>query len=184
MNLPCEVILDLIPLCKDNVASDESCHFVEKHIAKCTSCRHEYESIESVVNSNTPMPDEKQFLRKLRLNILKLQGILLIVGAVLGVSMTFSINMFYNFLLMPVVGLLSFRVFRRKFYMAPAFVFVLSIISNCIYGMFSDGYNLTEFKEAFVSWAIYSAIYASLVFIGWCIGWLLHYAFSSDKNSF
>lgn len=180
MNLPCDVILDLIPLCNDGVASAESCRLVKEHIKECTSCRKEYESIESSIIPEIPMSDEKHFLQKLRLNAFKLQGILLIAGAVLGVSMTFSINMFYNFLLMPMVGILAFSVFRQRFYIAPALVFILSMISNGIFGVFGEGLGIKAFVATFVSWLIYSAIYAFLVLIGWCIGWLLYYAFSKE----
>lgn len=183
MKLPCEVIMDLIPLCKDGVASDESCRLVKEHIAVCSSCLKEYESMEGSVILESSMPDEKEFLQKLRRSVFKLQGVLLVGGAVLGVSMTFSMKVFYNFLLMPIVGILAFFVFSQRFYIAPALVFILSIISNTIYGLFGEKLGLTAFGAAFASWIMYSVIYALLVQTGWCIGWLLDYAFGKDTNN-
>lgn len=173
--------MDLIPLCKDGVASAESCHLVEQHIAQCESCCNEYEGATGATVPGTGVPNEQELLRKLRRNALKIQGLLLIGGAVLGVSMTFSINVFLNFLLMPTVGALSFFVFRRRVYIAMSLIFALSLVSNTIYGVVGDGLRMTTLRAVFSSWIAYSAIYAFLVLIGWCIAWLLHYAFTSNQ---
>ena len=37
--MTCEVIRDLLPLCADGVASDESRAAVEEHIRTCAACR-------------------------------------------------------------------------------------------------------------------------------------------------
>lgn len=183
MNLPCEVIMDLIPLCKDGVASAESCRLVEEHVATCNLCLEEYKSIGDAHVLDTPTLEEKQFLKKLRKSTLKFQGILLVGGAILGVSMTFSSNVFYNFLLMPVVGIIAYSVFGQKFHIAPSLVCILSIISNVIYGVFGERLGLTAIAAAFASWIIYSFIYAFLVLVGWSIGWLMHYAFGKEEQN-
>jgi len=182
MNMPCEVIRDLIPLCKDGVASQESCHLVEEHVALCPSCRKEYEEAGSAPVTDLPMTDEKQFIKNLQKYAFKMQGLLLLSGAILGVSMTFSMNIFYNFILMPFVGILSFFIFHKRFYIGPILVFVLSMISNFIYGVFNEGISLRELSEVFTSWGIYSTVYASLVFLGCGIGWLLLYAFGKEEK--
>ncbi len=183
MNLPCEVILDLIPLCKDGVASTESSRLVEEHIATCKSCLQEYQWVENNKIDDIPMLEEKQFLKKLRRNTFKLQGVLLMGGAILGVSMTFSSNVFYNFLLMPIVGILAYLVFGKEFYIGPSIIFVLSIISNIIYGVLGERLGLTALAAAFTSWIIYSFIYAFLVLLGYCIAWLMHYAFGKEERN-
>ena len=43
--MTCEVIRDLLPLCADGVASDESRAAVEEHIRTCAACRALYESM-------------------------------------------------------------------------------------------------------------------------------------------
>lgn len=182
MNLPCEVIMDLIPLCKDGVASAESCRLVGEHIATCKSCLKEYDSIEVLPALDTNILEEKQFLKKLRRNTFKLLAVLLMGGAILGVSMTFSSNVFYNFLLMPIVGLLAYFVFGKEFYIAPSIVFVLSIISNVIYGVLEERLGLTALVAAFTSMIVYSFIYAFLVLLGYCIAWLMHYAFGKQDK--
>ncbi len=43
--MTCDVIRDLLPLCADGVASEESCAVVEEHIRTCEACRALYESM-------------------------------------------------------------------------------------------------------------------------------------------
>ena len=43
MKISCDVILDLIPLVKDGVASDDSSTIVKEHIKNCESCRAEFD---------------------------------------------------------------------------------------------------------------------------------------------
>lgn len=45
MKNECNIIRDLLPLCAENIASDDSIEFVEKHLATCEACREEYERI-------------------------------------------------------------------------------------------------------------------------------------------
>lgn len=182
MNLPCEVIMDLIPLCKDGVASSESCRLVDEHTAVCDACRREYESIENANMQSPSLPDEKMFLQRLKKQAFKMQMLLLIGGALLGVSMTFSMNVFYNFLLMPAVGMLAYVIFGKRFYAGPALVFILSIISNSAYGIFGERLGLTALGAVFASWIIYSAVYAFLALLGWAAAWLLHYAFGKNED--
>lgn len=42
--ISCEVCLDLIPLVKDNVASEDSMNLVQEHIQECESCKNEFNS--------------------------------------------------------------------------------------------------------------------------------------------
>ncbi len=182
MNLPCEVVMDLIPLCRDGVGSAESCRLVREHIAECPSCRAEYGEVTDVAMPKLPGPNEQRLLSKLRVSMLKWQALALFGGAVLGVSMTFSSNVFYNFVLMPIVGALSYLVFRQRLYIGVALVFALSLISNTIYGVVGDGLRLNTLRVVLTGWIFYSAIYALLVLIGWCIAWLLHYAFGDRKE--
>lgn len=182
MNLPCEVVMDLIPLCKDGVGSAASCRLVREHVAKCPSCRAEYGEATDAAVPKLPPPNEQRLLSKLRHSLLRLQALALIGGAVLGVSMTFSSNVFYNFLLMPIVGALSYWLLRMRFHIVVTLVFALSLISNTIYGVIEGGLGLNTLRVVLAGWIFYSVIYAILVLIGWCIARLLHYAFSGAKE--
>ena len=39
MNLPCEVIADLLPLYSDGACSEQSAALVEEHICSCEKCK-------------------------------------------------------------------------------------------------------------------------------------------------
>ena len=52
--MTCDVIRDLMPLCADGVASEESRAAVEAHIRTCEACRALYESMCAPVEAQEP----------------------------------------------------------------------------------------------------------------------------------
>ncbi len=66
----CKVINDLMPLCTENLASEESVALVEAHVSKCDNCRAAYEELkqnsESVSKEQqaAPLKDVKKKLRR------------------------------------------------------------------------------------------------------------------------
>ena len=64
--MTCEVIRDLLPLCADGVASDESRAAVEEHIRTCAACRALYESMCAPVEAQEPAkePDYMAAVRR------------------------------------------------------------------------------------------------------------------------
>ena len=44
--ISCDICMDLIPLVKDGIASEDSCDAVKKHISKCEKCKVEFDVIE------------------------------------------------------------------------------------------------------------------------------------------
>ena len=123
MNIPCNVILDLIPLVKDGVASSDSTMIVEEHIKGCENCKAEFEAFKTV-NVEQPMLKDEKILFAIKRSIFITQLVVLIVGAIIGVAMTNSMGMFYNFIIMPVVGGISFVALKKKWYVAPISIFV------------------------------------------------------------
>ena len=49
MTLPCDVILDLIPLVKDEVASEASISLVNEHLKICENCRNELRPLKAIM---------------------------------------------------------------------------------------------------------------------------------------
>ncbi len=66
VNLNCEVIRDLIPLCSEGLCSETSAQEIEKHIAACERCRMLYENIPTVEAPKLEVPDESKPFRKVR----------------------------------------------------------------------------------------------------------------------
>lgn len=176
MKMPCGVILDLIPLVKDNVASEESKNIVAEHIKICDSCRSEFEMFESS-GIEQSIKDGK-ILSAIRRSIFITQIAVLIVGTVIGIGLTGTMGMFYNFIIMPVIGIISFITLRRKSYIAPIFIFILTYLWQSIA-------LIIEVKGEIGWWILqaglfYSLVYMGLVTLGIIIAVLLNFAFGKE----
>jgi|AGTN01.3.fsa_nt_gi hypothetical protein len=64
MNMPCDVIQDLLPLYVENLASKGSIALIEEHVNGCDSCRKQFENMKE---SRLPLPDNRQQEIPLRL---------------------------------------------------------------------------------------------------------------------
>ena len=83
--MTCEVIRDLMPLCADGVASEDSRAAVEAHIRTCAACRALYESMCAPVEAQEPAkePDYMDAVRQQKKE--NRRFILLTYGVTLGV---------------------------------------------------------------------------------------------------
>lgn len=176
MNISCNIILDLIPLVKDGVASDDSIIAVNEHIKSCESCKAEFETFESIKLEQPSIKDEK-IIFAIKRSIFITQFIILTGGAVIGVALSNSMDMFYNLIIMPIIGGVSLVVFRRKWYLAPLSVFVLTCIWQTIIGIVSGGFNWS----ALYMGLYYGVIYTVLVCLGLVISVLLKFAFKKER---
>ncbi|HAE91817.1 MAG TPA: hypothetical protein DCG60_04110, partial [Tissierella sp.] len=92
-NISCNIILDLIPLVKDGVASDDSAKIVNEHIKSCNSCKEEFEAFEDIYSERKSINDKK-IIYNIKKNIFITQIFILVIGTVTGISLTNSIAMF------------------------------------------------------------------------------------------
>ena len=83
--LPCSVIEDLIPLCKEGLCSGESRAIVEEHIARCESCRVLYKSIEPPKAAELSSEDEKKPFRKVNSRLKRSRAKVIILSVLLAV---------------------------------------------------------------------------------------------------
>ena len=88
-----------------------------------------------------------------------------------------SMGMFYNFLIMPIIGGVSVIVFKKKWYLTPIAIFLLSYLWPTIMEIVSNG-----FEWIFLySGLYYSTIYTILVFLGVIIAKLLKITFKKER---
>ncbi|WP_313757320.1 zf-HC2 domain-containing protein [Tissierella sp.] len=175
-NISCDIILDLIPLVKDGVASEDSEKIVNEHLKYCNSCKAEFEIFEPIKFKQSLIEDKK-IIFAIKRSIVVTQIIILIVGTVVGVGLTNSMGMFYNFIIMPIIGGVSFITLRRKWYFMPIVVFILSYIWQIIDCILSG-----EFVwEILYAGLFFSTIYAVLVGLGLIIAVLLEFAFRKER---
>ncbi len=92
MNLPCEVIRDLLPLYRDGVCGETSRHFVAGHLSNCSACRQELAALEETLTRPAPTDEAAPLaavakaLKKKRRNVIwrSILAAVLIVAVSLG----------------------------------------------------------------------------------------------------
>lgn len=176
--MPCGIILDLIPLVKDNVASEESKNIVAEHIKICDSCRSEFEMFESS-GIEQSIKDEK-ILSAIRRSIFITQIAVLIVGTIIGIGLTGKMGMFYNFIIMPVIGIISFITLRRKSYIAPIFIFILTYLWQVVTFIIKVKGEFDWRVLILQTSLFYSLVYTGLVTLGIIIAILLNFSFRKE----
>ncbi len=178
-NLPCDVILDMIPLVRDNVASNETTQIVQDHIETCESCKAEFHQLEIVPPHEL---NDKKTIHAIKKGIMLSGFMLLFAGALLGVALSFSAGMFYNFYIMPLVGALAFIFLKDKCYFGPIGVLIISyvwmLVQNIIESVESSGFTF----EVFFYPIGFSIIYVCLNIVGILIAWLFWFAFKKERG--
>lgn len=176
-NISCDVCLDLIPLVRDKVASGDSDALVYEHIKSCENCKAEFENI-NITSENKI--DDKKIIQSIRKSLLLAGFVFLVCGALLGVYLSNSFGMFYNFLLMPIVGSCGYLILKKKWYFTPVGIFVLSyvwlFIQNILDGALSSGFKIQIFWIPI----FLSTIYTGLTILGVVIVVLLQFTFRKE----
>lgn len=182
--ISCDICMDLIPLVKDGIASEDSLNAVTQHINQCESCHilfNEMNDINSINNENIRMNDKK-VISKIRNQLALGSMIMVIVGSFIGVAISESEWMFYNVVIMPIIGVIVYFIFNKKSYIVPLGIFALAYIWNFIKYIIEgslNGMNITSIIIAPITWAI---IYSGLCILGILIGFLLYIAFKKEEK--
>ena len=179
--ISCDTIMDLIPLVKDNVASEESRLLVEEHIKTCQDCKELYDSFESI-ETKTLVMNEKNVISRMKKQIFLIFLAMISVFAVVGLALADSIGMFYNILIMPLIGILGYFAFSKK----PQIVLIALLIFSYVWllikyiaeGMIGEGF----LRQAITIPIYWSLIYTALAGLGIIIGFLLKYAFGKENS--
>ncbi len=112
MKVSCDVILDLIPLVKDNAASDESVELVSMHLESCERCKLEFNNYS--IPSDQEVDDQK-VLNSVKKKLFVVISGLMLVGAIIGMLLNNNsmhyLTVIVSALTIFIVGLL---IFKRK----------------------------------------------------------------------
>ena len=183
MRNKCNIIRDLLPLYVEDMVSADSASFVNEHLSECPSCKAEYKNMKKTNAWETisvEQGDRKQLQKAFQGVKRKLWLVyfgLTLVGLMIGLSLTSGMELFYNVLIMPVIGVFGYVVFRWKAtYIMPAILSVLIVIMNFV--------NMLRGAEYFnlpslLSWMV---TYAMLICVGIVIAGLLHFAFKKEEK--
>lgn len=172
--ISCDMCKDLIPLVKDGIASEDSCLAVKEHVKTCEACKKLYES-ETTEPSELNMDLELE-LGKLKKKLQIFSTVLMMFGVFFGLSLTASDEMFYNSLVMPVIGALGYVIFRWKaVYQVPLLLLIMQCLINFL--------GLARGMEymPFVAILMWVGIYTIFVELGVLVAGLLHFAFQKEK---
>ncbi len=169
--ITCAMCQDLLPLVKDGIASDDSRDAVLRHIETCDVCRSLYDgALLQTANG------EKAF-QKLKRKIQLFSAMVLMFGIFFGIGLTDGSGLFYNSLLMPLIGALGYGLFRwRALYQIPVMLFVVHIITNC-FGLIQGAEQLNLY-----SLVMWTGIYALFAILGVIAAGLFHFALRKERK--
>lgn len=172
--IECEICMDLIPLVKDGIASEESYKAVEAHVKECETCRKLYGENQEPAQITT---DENHAWKQIQKKWIGFFFALLCVGIVFGVSLTNQAEMFYNSLIMPIAGGCGYLIFqKRAVYKVPILLLILYAAMNVFQSL--RGVESLDFY----SMLMWVAIYSIFAIFGVGIAGLFHYARQTKKT--
>lgn len=175
--ISCDVCLDLIPLVRDGVASADSEELVQNHIQTCNACKGVFESGRTLERSAI---DDKRVLRRIKRGFFWAGMMTLFAAVIFGAAQTLSFGMFYNIIIMPLVGALGSFLFGKRWYLLPAGVFLLTPPLSIVVEICRSGWG-----TAMDQWGgvlIFALIYALLVMAGTAIAALFRFAFRKEEK--
>lgn len=184
MKTECSLVQDLLPLFAEDMVREETARYLREHLSQCPHCRAEYDAMKADTSLLFPesacdLADEQEktftrLLKKLNRWYHYFACLLILLLLCLGFSWTGGENLMYNSLLMPVVGVFGYTVFRWKaLYKIPLLLLVVELFLY-VFGLI-EGHLPSAF--------LWTALYSLFVLVGIIITFLLHFAFRKEKKS-
>lgn len=184
MKTECSIVRDLLPLYLENMVSDETARYVKEHLKECAECQSELDNLQEgvsgaefekkIVMCEDNAKSFKKIMKRLNRQFNSLAYSLIIFFIFLGFGWTEGNNLMYNSLIMPIVGVFGYYVFRwRAVYKVPVLLLLIDLFV----------FALGVIEIDFYSTIIWTMIYSIFVFIGIAIAFLLHFAFRKEKHS-
>lgn len=175
--ISCDVCMDLIPLVKDNIASNDSKNLVLEHIEQCEQCKSIYHG---EIPPDTTIINDKKILKKIKINFFSFILFFLVAGSLLGIGFSLTQNMFYNIVIMPILGGLSYILFKKRTFVFPLILFILSYVEMIILTMVQSEGSID--MQSIFSVIPICIIYFLLCYMGIFIANLLDYAFRKEGS--
>lgn len=168
--ITCGLCLDLMPLVRDGIASDDSIEAVERHIQSCAACRALYSG------DGPPAINMDMALVKWKRQTRFFSTMLLMFGICFGLSLTAGSGLFYNTLIMPAIGVLGYIIFRWK---ALCGVPLLLLVTHSVMNLLRMTAQTERLDPG--SLFMWTILYSVFALIGVLIAGLLHYAFRKER---
>ena len=183
MKTECSVVRDLLPLYIEDMVSTETAQYINEHLKNCDECQAELANLKEGVELSAietkvaPKSDDakpfKKMMKRMNRQFYSIAYAALIFLIFLGFGWTGGENLMYNSLIMPVVGIFGYYVFRWKaIYKVPILLLIIDTFV-CLFKLVD-----LDLYSAF----LWTLIYSIFVFVGIAIAFLLHFAFRKEKN--
>lgn len=112
MNISCDVILDLIPLVKDNVASEDSIKLVTEHLKGCERCKLEFGVHTLPIQAEF---DDKRVVSSIKKKLFLAMSALLLIGAFIGMALNKNSHLNLIPAIIVVLGIIFVGIIIIKF---------------------------------------------------------------------
>ena len=183
MKIECSIVRDLLPLYVEDMVSPETTQYIKSHLAECSECQAEFYSLtedESYIAPNkkhTEISEDstlfKTVMKRMNRQFYSLAYAALIFLIFLGFGWTDGENLMYNSVIMPIVGIFGYYVFRWKaLFKVPLLLLLID--------MFIFIFQLVEI--GFTDTLAWTCIYGIFVIVGIIIAFLLHFAFRKENK--
>ena len=183
MKTECSVVRDLLPLYVEDMVSEETAAYIGEHLESCEGCRAELESLKgsaeiAVIEEKPAMRADnakpfKKIMKKMNRQFYSVAYAALIFLIFLGFGWTGGENLMYNSLIMPVVGVFGYYVFKwQAVYKLPILLLAIDL------GVFAS--QLVEI--GLLDTLIWTLVYSGFALVGVAIAFLLHYAFKKEER--
>lgn len=169
--ISCDVCMDLMPLVIDGIASDDTIYAVTEHIKTCDNCKAFYNK------PTIPEMDDVKVVSKLKKQVNNFMVLVVIITTMFGASITGTELVFYNIVLMPIVGGLSYTLLKDKFIFALLFIFVTVCSTNTAWVFIESN----QFFLSLLGSIWYAGLYVTIAMIGVAVAWLLNFGFKKEK---
>ena len=180
MKTECSVVKDLLPLYIEDMVSTETAQYINEHLKNCNECQAELANLRegaelSTVEAKpvTRSEDAKPFkkmMKRMNRQFYSIAYAAIIFLIFLGFGWTAGDNLMYNSLIMPIVGIFGYYVFKWKA------IYKLPVLLLIYLGVFA--FQLVEI--GFAGTLMWTVLYAIFVLVGVAIAFLLHYALKKE----
>lgn len=183
MKTECSIIKDLLPLYIEDMVSRETAQYVSDHLKKCRECQAELAELKgstglAAIEGKESLDTDsakpfKKIMRRMNRQFYMLAYSLIIFFIFLGFAWTAGENLMYNSLIMPIVGVFGYYVFKWKaIYKVPVLLLLIDLAVFL--------FQLVEIGLAdTIGWTF---IYSVFVLVGVAIAFLLHYAVKKEDK--
>ena len=181
MKTECSLVRDLLPLYLEDMVSPETAQFIDEHLDACHECNAQFDNLQEemdltlihkqeVKQSDSAKPFKK-LMKRMNRQLYMISYSLIIFFIILGFSFSNGVDLMYNSLIMPIVGVFGYYVFRWKsIYKMPILLLFINIAI----------FTFQIIEITFADTLAFTMIYAIFVLVGIAIAFLLHFAFRKE----